>query len=472
MIGIAAARNRPVLVSIPQLVGGGAVGLAIGDSISITKRSRLVAKPWPRRTSSSSRLLPSPRKSTMARSSYTRVTESGRPGRASILTLSKAKRWYASIWMTNLERAWRQERENAQVQQAVDRGLPKTKLTGIPFRMEMSGFARLEGSLPVTADIGLAWPVLASHLENLLELDLNFISAPQETPEGKEMRDWIVDSVQPVDRSRMHDCRPGRGPMSTPASERCSSGRSHRTTSGVWSRMLWFCGFFNYADRQAIFSVFPLLQAEMHLDKVQLGLLGSSFALVYGICAPFAGNIVDRIRRKTAVLGGLWAWSIICMLTALATNFKQLLFFRAAEGLGETFYFPASMSMISDYHGKKSRSRAMGFHQTSVYIGTIAGGFFGGLISQFYGWRWSFIVFGGMGVLLGFVLTKFLVEPERGAADLEDFQVRKHQEHRMSVERVSQGDLDHSHRTALHGRFHARQLRRYGAAELDAGVPL
>ena len=33
--------------------------------------------------------------------------------------------------------------------------------------------------------------------------------------------------------------------------------------------MLWFCGFFNYADRQAIFSVFPLLESEMHLDKVQ-----------------------------------------------------------------------------------------------------------------------------------------------------------------------------------------------------------
>lgn len=195
--------------------------------------------------------------------------------------------------------------------------------------------------------------------------------------------------------------------------------------------MLWFCGFFNYADRQAIFSVFPLLQSEMHLDKLQLGLLGSSFALVYGLCAPLAGNIVDRIRRKTAVLGGLWAWSVICMLTALATNFKQLVFFRAAEGLGETFYFPASMSLISDYHGKRTRSRAMGWHQTSVYIGTIAGGFFGGLISQYYGWRWSFAVFGGLGVLLGFVLTRWLIEPERGAADLEDFQVRSHHEHRM-----------------------------------------
>jgi len=197
--------------------------------------------------------------------------------------------------------------------------------------------------------------------------------------------------------------------------------------------MLWFCGFFNYADRQAIFSVFPLLEVEMHLDKLQLGLLGSSFALVYGICAPFAGNIVDRIRRKSAVLGGLWAWSVICMTTAAATNFRQLLFFRAAEGLGETFYFPASMSLISDYHGRRTRSRAMGTHQTSVYIGTIAGGFFGGLISQFYGWRWSFIVFGGMGILLGFVLGRLLVEPERGAADLEDFGVRKHAEHRMST---------------------------------------
>lgn len=197
--------------------------------------------------------------------------------------------------------------------------------------------------------------------------------------------------------------------------------------------MLWFCGFFNYADRQAIFSVFPLLQSEMHLDKLQLGLLGSSFALVYGVCAPFAGNIVDRIRRKTAVLGGLWAWSVICMVTGLSANFKQLLFFRAAEGLGETFYFPASMSLISDYHGKRTRSRAMGLHQTSIYIGTIAGGFFGGLISQYYGWRWSFVVFGGLGVLLGFALMRFLAEPERGAADLEDFQLRSRPEHRMSV---------------------------------------
>lgn len=186
--------------------------------------------------------------------------------------------------------------------------------------------------------------------------------------------------------------------------------------------MLWGISFFNYADRQAIFSVFPLLEKEMGLTAVQLGLLGSSFAWVYGLGAPFAGAIVDRVRRKASILGGLHFWSLICMATAISRSFRQLFLFRATEGLGETFYFPASMSMISDYHGRATRSRAMGFHQTSVYIGTIAGGFFAGAIGQYHGWRWSFIVFGGLGVLLGFVLRSLLVEPTRGAADFADIE--------------------------------------------------
>src|ERR1700683_3528191 len=80
--------------------------------------------------------------------------------------------------------------------------------------------------------------------------------------------------------------------------------------------MLWWIAFFNYADRQAIFSVFPLLEKEFHLSNVQLGLLASSFAWVYGLVAPFAGIVLDRIRRKSAILGGLQAWSVICMATA------------------------------------------------------------------------------------------------------------------------------------------------------------
>ncbi len=177
--------------------------------------------------------------------------------------------------------------------------------------------------------------------------------------------------------------------------------------------MLWCISFFNYADRSALYALFPPLQREMHLSTVQLGLLGSAFAWMYGLMAPFSGSLVDRISRKKAILGGLYAWSAIASLTSLAHGFRQLLGFMVAEGVGESFYYPGSMSMVSDYHGPETRSRAMGLHQTSVYIGTIAGGAFAGLIGERFGWRWSFAVFGGLGMVLGLVLLKYLREPRR-----------------------------------------------------------
>jgi sugar phosphate permease len=52
-----------------------------------------------------------------------------------------------------------------------------------------------------------------------------------------------------------------------------------------------------------------------------------------------------------------------------------------------------------------------------VYVGTIVGGTLAGVIAEYYGWRWSFILFGGLGVLLGLVLRGLLREPQRGAAE-------------------------------------------------------
>jgi sugar phosphate permease len=181
--------------------------------------------------------------------------------------------------------------------------------------------------------------------------------------------------------------------------------------------LLWLVCFFSYADRQAFFSVFPLLQKQMKLTTVQLGLLGSSFAVLYGIGGPFAGLLVDRIRRKTSILAGLEFWSVICILSSLSRSFFQILIFRAAEGIGECIYYPAALSMVSDYHGKRTRSRAMGFLQTSVYAGTIGGGYWAGVMAQRHGWRFAIFTFGALGCLLGLALLGVLREPVRGITD-------------------------------------------------------
>ena len=177
--------------------------------------------------------------------------------------------------------------------------------------------------------------------------------------------------------------------------------------------LLWLVCFFNYADRQAIYSVFPLLQREMGLTDVQLGVVGTSFMWVYAAAAPLAGLAGDRFARKTIVVGGLIFWSMITVATAWSTQYSHLVLCRALEGLGEAFYFPASMSLISAYHGPATRSRAMSIHQSSVYLGTIAGGTAAGMMGDALGWRSSFYLFGSLGAALGLVLLVVLREPAR-----------------------------------------------------------
>ncbi|HTD97589.1 MAG TPA: MFS transporter [Edaphobacter sp.] len=175
--------------------------------------------------------------------------------------------------------------------------------------------------------------------------------------------------------------------------------------------MLWLVCFFNYADRQAIFSVFPLLKAEFGLSDVQLGVVASCFMWMYALAGPAAGWVSDRISPRTVVLAALAFWSLVTAGTALAHSYSTLLVFRTLGGLGEAFYFPAAMSLIGMYHGPETRSRAMSLHQSSVYAGTIAGGAVSAYIAESHGWRMSFTVFGACGVLLALVLLVFLKEP-------------------------------------------------------------
>ena len=183
---------------------------------------------------------------------------------------------------------------------------------------------------------------------------------------------------------------------------------------------------------------FPAARERNALDKVQLGLLGSSFALVYGICAPFRG----KHRRSHAPQNGRAVGTSDVEhhlhVHGRVPEFRHSFFFSArpkAWARHSTFR-PRCRSSATITARRRARV-PWALTRLSVYIGTIAGGFFGGLIGQYYGWRWSFIVFGGLGMLLGFVLMKYLVEPKRGAADLEDFGVREARSEAHAGRRVS-----------------------------------
>ena len=201
MLGAGARCQVPILVSIPQLVGGGQVGISIGDSISISERSSRIA----RMLAEADVIVESAVVLTQEIHDGPFETYTGHglwSHWSGFNTYSLHDKTLIRFDLDeNLRKAWELDKKGGEIQTAIDQGLPKTKMSKIPFRMEMSAFSRLESSIPVIGDIGMIWPVLAYKVCKELGIELDFISHPQQTPEGKAMREFIVDTIKALNMS-------------------------------------------------------------------------------------------------------------------------------------------------------------------------------------------------------------------------------------------------------------------------------
>ena len=181
--------------------------------------------------------------------------------------------------------------------------------------------------------------------------------------------------------------------------------------------LLWFCGFFNYADRQSLSAVAPLLQTEFGISDPQIGVLNMAFMLVYALTSPFTGYTVDLLSRRLLIPLGLAFWSLICAATGFAGNYVHLVLLRGAEGLGESFYFPASMSILSDYHGSRTRSQHA-FRAPDERVSGHGGGWYlGGSLGDQFGWRSPFWALGVAGMAYAIFLGWTLIEPRRAGVE-------------------------------------------------------
>ena len=65
--------------------------------------------------------------------------------------------------------------------------------------------------------------------------------------------------------------------------------------------------FVNYLDRYVLSAVLVPLSAELGIDDVKGGFLGTAFMWVYMVAAPLGGYFGDRMARKYLVAGGVMA---------------------------------------------------------------------------------------------------------------------------------------------------------------------
>jgi MFS family permease len=172
--------------------------------------------------------------------------------------------------------------------------------------------------------------------------------------------------------------------------------------------LLWLAAFLNNADRAVIVAVMPQLRAEFQLTATQLALISSVFFWIYAIAAFLSGRLSDTARRSRIVIAGLLFWSVATGLASASTGFMMFIALRGIVALGESTYYPAATALISDWHSRKMRSRALSLHQTGVFAGAGLGAFAAGVMADRFGWRAPFVVFGLAGIVLVCVFTRLL----------------------------------------------------------------
>jgi MFS family permease len=172
----------------------------------------------------------------------------------------------------------------------------------------------------------------------------------------------------------------------------------------------------NYADRNVLFAVQPLVQDEFHLTKAQLGYLTSAFLGFYMVAAPFIGPLADRYSRKLIIAFGAIFWSGLTLLTAVTHTYSELLIRHTLVGIGEATFVTIAPTFVADLFPEEKRGRILGVFYLAIPVGSAAGYLLGGNLAPHYGWRFPFYVAAAPGFLLALAVL-FLKEPERGQFD-------------------------------------------------------
>ena len=169
----------------------------------------------------------------------------------------------------------------------------------------------------------------------------------------------------------------------------------------------------NQADRQVFNTVLPAIRDTLNLTDTSVGLIATIFNLFYAIMVPLGGWAGDRFSRKWVTTLSILFWSVATMFTGLANGVVMLVLMRSvATGGGEAFFGPANYSLLGQYH-TDTRARAMSIHQTAYYVGVILAGWLAGKIADSLGWKFSFLIFGGAGVIWGIIMILRLKDMPR-----------------------------------------------------------
>ncbi len=155
----------------------------------------------------------------------------------------------------------------------------------------------------------------------------------------------------------------------------------------------------------------PAIQAELHMDAIQLSWIATAYLLAVAIGLVPAGKIADIYGRKKIFAAGLGVYTLGASLAAFADSATMLIGLRVVQGLGAAMFVTTGMAIITSIFPPNKRGKVIGIYVAAVYIGLSVGPFAGGFLTHYFGWRSIFLIMLPFGVF-SLLLTLYYLKGE------------------------------------------------------------
>ena len=191
-----------------------------------------------------------------------------------------------------------------------------------------------------------------------------------------------------------------------------SRGILRRTVTNSHARyvillMLFVVTALNYADRAALSIAGPAAAKELGLDAIAMGYVFSAFGWAYVLGQVPGGWLLDRFGSKQVYAVSLLVWSVFTGLQGLVGSFSRaispfiaLFTMRLLVGFAESPSFPGNARIVAAWFPARERGTASAVFNSAQYFATVLYAPLMGWITHSFGWRYTFMVMGGLGILL------------------------------------------------------------------------
>jgi MFS transporter, ACS family, hexuronate transporter len=168
----------------------------------------------------------------------------------------------------------------------------------------------------------------------------------------------------------------------------------------------------NYLDRQTLSLLAPYLKIQYHWTNTDYALIVIAFRVAYAIGQTTLGRVMDKVGTRRGLTFTVAWYSLVSILTPLASGFYSFGFFRFLLGAGESANWPAATKAVSEWFPKQERAVATAFFDSGSSIGGAIAPFIVLSIYFRWGWRPAVVVPGILGFLWIILWRKIYHPPE------------------------------------------------------------